>query len=321
MEKQNSYIFSFSKFILQMILIIGVGGYVLNYFFEKEIIFKSDTNGASKVNRIINLNNSEEIPIFGSSRAEGSYIPSLLFDRECFNYGMSGTQANIWLFFLEEELKKNKTTDIIINLDLEGIVYADGNIGNYIPNYQVTKNILKQKGELYFHVPFIKYFGQYERYFKYYLNEQLSLTKVTDNGGSFEKNKLIKNKFNELVSRRKEASAVFRLEDNLLAKLNNLINSTTRKIFFIVAPYHSSYFEKFKNISEVNKFLFMLNQRENSTVIDLRNLINNDSLFLNTTHVNYKGAVVFSKKVKEFLQKNEIINTGYGPYFENYYNK
>ncbi|CAN0289786.1 unnamed protein product, partial [Ectocarpus fasciculatus] len=302
MENQNSYIFNFSKFLFKVILIIGISGYLFGYVFEKTVIFKSEINRAAKVNRIINENDLNETPIFGSSRAEGSYVPSLITSGEYFNYGMADTQANIWLFFLEEELKKNKKTDIIINLDLWGIVYSDGNIGNYIPNYSITKKILKQEGEFYYNIPFVKYFGQFERYFKFYLNEKWNLTKITDFGGSFEKNKLSDKKFQELVQKRKETPTVFSLEPDLSKKLNRLLESTDRKIFFVVAPCHESVFENFETIDESNKFLFNLNKRNNVSVIDLRNLIQEDFLFLNTTHVNYDGAVVFSKKLNDLLK-------------------
>ena len=103
MAKQNSYIFNFSKFIFILFISIIAIGYTLNHIFESNIIFKNKISGASKINRIINFSQIDEIPIFGSSRAEGSYIPSIISEKESFNYGISGTQSNIWLFFLETE--------------------------------------------------------------------------------------------------------------------------------------------------------------------------------------------------------------------------
>ena len=73
--------------------------------FEKYIIFPVDVLGASKVNRILNHQYNNEVPIFGSSRAQSSYFPELIGD-DVFNYGIDGFGSNIWLFFLEQELKK-----------------------------------------------------------------------------------------------------------------------------------------------------------------------------------------------------------------------
>ncbi len=301
MEKQNLYIFNFSIFLIKIATIITIIGFIFNYVFEIQIIFKSHINGASKINRIISLTEKNEIPIFGSSRAQGNFVPSIIDSVNCFNYGIDATQANIWLFFLEQELSKEKNTPIIINFDLGGLNYSDGNIGNYIPNWNSTKNILRNKGEFYYNIPFIKYYGQYERYFKFYVNEKMNLTKFTDKGGSFEKNILTNSKFQKLVNKRKNSKSTFSLNKKLLSKFNKLINSTNRKIILVVSPYHISFFNKFENIETVNRYLSSLNERENINVIDLRNFIIDDKLFLNTSHLNYDGAVKFSKKLKELL--------------------
>jgi len=252
MEKQNLYIFNFSLFLLKIATIIMIIGFAFNLAFEEIVIFRSQINGASKVNRILSKTEKNEIPIFGSSRAEGNFVPSIIEREHCFNYGISGTQANIWLFFLEQELKKEKNTPIIINFDLGGLNYSDGNIGNYIPNWSSMKNTLTNKGEFYYNIPFIKYYGQYERYFKFYINEKINLTKTTDNGGSFEKNKLTKSKFNELIYKRENTKSSFNLNKQLLSKFNKLINSTSRNIILVVSPYHISYFNQFKNIEMAN---------------------------------------------------------------------
>lgn len=301
MEKQSSYIFNFSIFLLKIAILVSVIGFALSFTFEKLIIFKNPINGASKVNKILSKNIEDEIPIFGSSRALGNFVPSIISNKQCFNYGMSGAQANIWLFFLEEELKKDKHTPIIVNFDLVGFVYADGNIGNYIPNWDSTKDILSNKGEFYYNIPFIKYYGQYERYLKFYINEKANFTKVTDHGGSFEKNQLSISKFSELVKRRENTAASFDLNDELSKKFSKLIESTDREIILVVSPYHISYFNKFRNIDEADNYLGKLQDLDNISLIDLRSYITEDSMFLNTSHLNYKGAVKFSKRLKELL--------------------
>ncbi|WP_283642093.1 hypothetical protein [Croceibacter atlanticus] len=306
MEKQNLYIFNFSVFLLKTVIIVAVAGFSFSFAFEKSIIFNSQISGASKVNRILTKTIVDEVPIFGSSRADGSYVPSIIFEKKSHNYGISGGQANIWLFFLEQELKKEKNTPILINFDLGGFNYSDGDIGNYIPNWNDTKDILVEDGEFYFNVPFIKYFGKYESYFKLFINEKFNLTKITDNGGSFEKNKLTKYNFDKLVEKRKNTVSSFTKNNRLLSKFNQLINTTNRTIILVVSPYHSSYFNKFKNINEVDNYLSNLSKKNNIKVIDLRNFIKNDSLFLNTSHLNYDGAVKFSQKLKEELKASKI---------------
>jgi hypothetical protein len=272
----------------------------LNYFFEKYVIFNSEISGAYKINRILNKTKNSEIPIFGSSRAQGNFVPSILGDNY-FNYGIDGTQANIWLFFLEQELKKEKSTPIIINFDLEGLVYSDGDIGNYIPNWENTESILISEREFYYNVPLLKYFGKFELYTKYFLNDRMNLTNVTDNGGSFVKTHLTQDKFQEAVSERHKTETLFILDNVLLEKFNSLIASTSRQIILVTSPYHKAYFNKFNNIDDVNNYMSNLKLKKNILIIDLRNYIQTDSMFMNTTHLNYEGAVKFSNELNNRL--------------------
>jgi hypothetical protein len=85
MEKENLYIFNFSKFVVVLFLTFSLFGFCFNYLFEKKIILKSEISGAYKINRILTSNIENEIPIIGSSRAEGSYVPSKITKKPCFN--------------------------------------------------------------------------------------------------------------------------------------------------------------------------------------------------------------------------------------------
>ena len=85
MEKQNLYIFNFSLFLLKIATIIMIIGFAFNLAFEEIVIFRSQINGASKVNRILSKTEKNEIPIFGSSRAEGNFVPSIIEREHCFN--------------------------------------------------------------------------------------------------------------------------------------------------------------------------------------------------------------------------------------------
>lgn len=304
MENQNSSIFNFSKsigLVLALFFILGGG---LSYLFEQEIIFSSEVSGASKVNRILNQTFKEEIPIFGSSRADGSYVPSLI-DSNSFNYGIAGTHTMVWLFFLEQELAKNKSSDIIINFDLSGLAYSIGDVSNYIPNYPRTRELMLGDEKYQYRIPLLKYFGGFEKYFKDYLNEKYAVTKHVDNGGKFEKNILTTKKMNELIEIRKKTAAKFELDDEIVSKIDALVSSTNRHIFFVVAPYHSSFFEKFENLNEAKNFLQRLGMYKNVTVLDLSDFVQEDSLFMNTTHLNYAGAQKFSIELNRLFLTNK----------------
>ena len=127
-------------------------------------------------------------------------------------------------------------------------------------------------------------------------------------GGSFRKKSLTEQKFNELVQKRRETPSQFRIENELLKKFNELILSTNRRIFLVIAPYHPSYFERYENLNEANDFLTKIDNISNVTVFNLSSFISVDSLFWDTTHLNYEGAKIFSAKLKNLLKQKPIGN-------------
>lgn len=280
-------------------------GIFFQYVFERKIILNSQINGSYKINRIINSVNKNEIPIFGSSRSEGSFVPSIL-GSNYFNYGISGTQDDVMLFFLWEECKKNKETPIIINFDIDGLNYVLGDIANYIynANYPPIKELIGEKDEVIFRVPFVKYYGYYEYYFKMYLNNKINLTKKTDNGASLELNKLTKSKFNELVNQRLATSGEFKNDLNLERHFFEIIKNHPKRTFIVViSPYHNSYFHQFKNYSDVTTFVEKIKTFTNTRVFDFSHVSYPDSLYMNTSHLNYAGAKKFSEELKDSIMK------------------
>ncbi|HQU99682.1 MAG: hypothetical protein JNK61_12885 [Bacteroidia bacterium] len=311
MAQQSLFTSSFKLFLKTYLIpvaciVIAAGG-ILNYFFEQKIILGSSSNGAYKVNRIIHRP-ANEISILGSSRAEGAFIPSIL-SSHAFNYGLSGAQDNVMLYFLSEALKQQSTQPIIINFDPEGLNSSLGDLSNYIYNasYQPVRKLMGNAYEPWFAIPFFKYFGSFELYTKYYLNSKLQLTKVTDCGGNFEKNVLTPQKFASLIAERKNTTTTFKNDTALERDLINLlITNKVTPLVFVLSPIHNSYFVSYKNQSGFKTFI------DSITQIPLVHFINMhhsypDSMFINTTHLNYNGAVVFSEQLKDSLQARGLL--------------
>jgi len=308
MAEPNSSTSSFKRFLvrilLPLVLIISVAGIVFDYFFEKKIILSSELCGAYKVNRILTETHANEIPIFGSSRAEGGFIPDSL-GNNYFNYGLSGTKYDVTLFFIEEECKKAKNVPwIILDLDLEGLSYGLGDIANYMPNssYAAVQQLLGSDNKLYYRVPFVKYYGRFETYFRNYLNNRIQLTKFSNKGAALEKNVMPQKEFEALVAERKNTTTTFTTDSLLKAKLLGFITSYTNRTFiFVIPPYHSSYFEKYTNPEDAYSFISMLRSYRNVKVVDISKFPLPDDMFLNTSHVNYKGAIAFNRALKDSL--------------------
>jgi hypothetical protein len=310
MSQTNSSTSSFKLFLVKVLLpfllSLIVAGYLFGLFFEKKVILNSAICGAYKVDRIINETHPDEIPIFGSSRADGGYIPDML-GANYFNYGLNGTGPNVMLFFLKEECKKRKNHPVIIlNFDLAGFVHPLGDISNYIYNsgYLPVRELLGKNYKTMYSIPFIKYYGQYESYLKYYLNNKMNITMYTNKGASVEKNKMTKERFNELVNERKLTHETFRHDTAMENEYMQIISENPQRLFvFVIAPYHSSYFAKFENLPDAENFIDTLKKKKNVKVFDFSKENYPDSLFINTMHLNYTGAVRFNKDLKDSLAK------------------
>lgn len=310
MQQQTSSISNFKRFVIKLLLpllvILAVAGYLFSILFEKQVIYKSNLCGAYKVHRIITETHANEMPVLGSSRAEGSYIPDSL-GGDVFNYGLAGTKYNVTLFFLDEECKKKKTNPyVLMNLDLDGFRHALGDISNYVADasYPAVRTLLDTEYKAYYNIPFIKYYGLYDVYSRVYLNNKLQLTKVSNKGASLEKNALTQQAFDKLVAERKVSQTRFQEDAALEQKLFSLISSHPERFFiFSIAPYHSSYFVNFNSADAAasTAFFSKLSAMKNVKVLDFSKLPLADSMFLNTTHINYKGAKVFNHILKDSI--------------------
>lgn len=308
MHKENSSISNFKKYVVKIMLPVGLAvtaiSFVFTYFFEQNIILSNESGGAYKINRIINVTDANEIPIFGSSRAEASFVPGIL-GNNYFNYGLEGTQENVMLFFIKEECRKNKKSPwLILNIDLDGINTKSGDLANYLynSNNEGVKQLMAERYEWHFAIPFIKYVGQFENYTRNYLNNRIQLTKYSDKGAFIDKIVLPKKMMDELIEYRKKNQDVFLNEPGLKEKFFRTVKSYPgRKFIFVVPPYHSCYFTNYKNPEDAKVFLDELRSMSNVRVFDFSNVIYPDSLFINTTHLNYNGAVRFTKEFKDSL--------------------
>jgi hypothetical protein len=303
---------SFKRALLRLLLpvpaVIIVLCLVVDKLFFTQVILKNTTAGSYKTWRVFNETHKEEIPIFGSSRAAGSYVSELI-DPRCFNYGIEKTMIDLTGIFLAEELTKDKTAPVIINWDYEIFREDKGNVAHFIPSIDepAIAGYMGNKVEWFHHYPAVRFFNVYDDYVKSYIGERSGSSRIS-NGGFFVTFTPPPIQFEKMAATRRKA--VFTWTDDLpkQAQWEKLLTSTHRPIVLVIAPYHSSYYESFRNMEGATAYLAKLDALPNVTVLDYGRMLFPDSAYQNTTHVNYTGAVEFSdalgRKLKEVLPAN-----------------
>lgn len=308
--QHSSSIFNFKKFIVNFffpfILVSTVIGYTFQTLIEKYTMINFHQTGEYKVNRIITFNDKDEIPVFGSSRTEFSVIPKILGSRY-FNYGITNTGDDVNLFFLKQELQKNKSGPILVNFDLEGLRYNSGEIHNYlysIDNASVRELVGKQD-KYYYHVLLLKYYGLYLEY----LSSYFSLATVKYKKPLLDKGAMLfydvgPNSLLDAIEKAKLYKPHFENNNIILNELAHLILSHPRRTFiYIIPPYHSSYFKNFVNEQAALVFLRSLSHYKNVKVLNFSRLDFPDEYFIDVKHLRYDGAVKFSNILLDTLRK------------------
>lgn len=303
-----------TRILLPFLLIVGTFCYMVDRVMRDRVIFRTPILGAAKIHRSIHRR-SPEIPILGSSRALGSYIPDSLSLRS-YNYGINGTGYEVVDLFLQIETKRNHAkTAIIINFDYEMWNEALGDLNNYIPNirHPEVRSLLKKHDayKLWYEFFGLRFFSSFDIYLKDYINYRVQLTKVVTLGASLEKNELPKAQWDKLVRKRLATKTTWEPKTDQMERLRKHIRSRPDRMFYIVvAPYHKSYYESFVGIEAAHKFLADIDTIPNVQVINIDGRDYPDELFVNTSHINYEGAKRFTKEVRTAIFGN---NPGESP--------
>ena len=286
-----------TRLLLPVLGAIAALCFAVDRLFFTQVILKNTTAGSYKTYRIFHETHPDEIPIFGSSRAAGSYVSEEI-DTRCFNYGIERTQLEVASIFLAEEIKKNKTAPIIINWDYEFFRDYKGNIAHFIPSVDqapIAEYISKDM-RWFYQVPALRFFNVYDDYMKSYIGERSGSSKVS-NGGFFVTFSPTPEQFARLAETRRKSTFTWDDPADKEVSWEKLLTSTTRPIVLVIAPYHSSYYDSFRNMEGATGYLAKLDALPNVTVIDLGKMDLPDDHYQNTTHVNYAGAVVFSREL------------------------
>lgn len=289
------------RFLLPVLAGIAVGCAVLDPLITHGLAWSNPSFGAAKVHRLFTQLHPEEVPILGSSRADGSYVPELIHP-DAWNYGIEQTGYKVTRMMLAEELAKPKQGPVIINFDHTFFSPYHPNIAHFIPELRqpAVAACFADRLHWYNHVPMLRYFGVTDEYAKAFL-ARFSTGTVCSKGGIFVNNTAAPGELAQLVQQRKATRHAWIPHAEEEQAWLDLLASTQRTMVVVVAPYHHTYLQTDNNPAAVQAYLDRMEALPHVHVIDLSAMPLPDNCFQNTTHVNWTGAVRFSKELRARL--------------------
>jgi hypothetical protein len=315
MQQKNSFTSNFKRLVLKnllpVLLITAVFCFAFDWVLMNQVVLKSPNSGSYKIYRMTHENDPNEIPILGSSRASGSYMPDLI-DTNCYNYGIEKSQCDLILFYLKEERRKKRSTPVIINFDYEMWNGGAENGAYFVPSLDLSsvRSYYKSRHEYDFtlRVPTLRFYGEMQEHIKTYLAERSGKNHLNKGGFILEdspSNKV----FQELVAQRRVTIRTLKTDQRKIERFEALIHSMKNRHFYlVVAPYHSSYFESITNINQGLSYLDKVNAFPNVTVLNYGNVDFPADHFQDTKHINYKGAVKFSEMLGQAIKTGKVAN-------------
>jgi hypothetical protein len=288
-----------------------------DFLFTKYFTVTCETCASNKLQRLINETHSNEIPIFGSSRAEKGYLPDSL-GNNFYNYGLRSQSFDVTAFLLQFELKKNKTTPIIIDVHhdfFQHDPYENINAEVFVP-FALRSDVKKfltenNRMHAYYTIPGIRYFGMYANYLKPLVEQNFHIGNVEyAKGGVFDTKTTNTISFKKRIDNRLTNELLFKPNGGKHKLLIEMIsNNPSRHFVFIISPYHWSARSSVQNFYEMLKYFHQIDEEfENATFIYFDTSDYGDEYFKDTVHLNIYGAAKYSTQLKQELLNQGIIN-------------
>ena len=261
-------------------------------------IAQSTGNPIYKMQRLWQSDDKNEIAIVGSSRAQANYVPSLIATN-CFNYGCDGLAYAETLFHLTALKARGGNAPIVINYDPWWIKISKAD--NYIADYRLAPKSGRVKGVD--AIPGMRFYGCLRKSVTDWLNAKASVTKVIDNGAVLLKNSRSSSEWEVINGKQKPYS--FRRDEESCAIFKEALKGLApRKIYVVVAPCSKRFMDLFEGRDAFEGFMRELEVIPNVSAI---NMFGDERFteadFVDTTHLNIKGAYKFTSFVKDAIDK------------------
>lgn len=284
------------KYLLYALGLIAVASAALLAFDAICVALVKQSQGTTmyKMYRLFVDHPSDEIPIFGSSRAASNYVPSMI-SAKAFCYGIDGSGMNETLFLVENYLRENpEGGPIIINLDPWG--FPKSHEGGFVSDYTLSPVSPKPQSNIYG----VRMIGKLREIVASWLNQRMATTKRIDNGAILQLTTRTEAEWDFINSTIKDWG--FNIDDEWRERVVNLSKLSDRTIVWVVGPCIQSWREKFSGRERLLRWLNELCDMHNTEVFDLYDLWCPISISFDDKHLTFEGASFFSEKLKTRLE-------------------
>jgi hypothetical protein len=279
------------------------------------LIFGNPLSDSARIQHLLE-DNSDDIPIFGTSKAHGHYSPDDM-GINAFNYGFNGASFDVTDVLLQIELAKPRTTPIVLELQHRdtGIL---GEQSLYIPFARDSRfrSLLEKYHAMSwrYYVPGIRYFGHYDFILSMFVNAHLNVQR-TSRGFSelVHRPKFDRAQMDQYIRERiAYQNGYFPVEDQNRRLIAHITEHPQRIFFLLVSPYHPSYYSNFVNEDKFNEFKKQLATYPNVVLIDWGRREYPDEYWLDTLHLRREAATIYSRevgdKIRQTLQERKMAN-------------
>ena len=285
---------------------------VLDMLWTNLVVYKEEWFGSSIVKRAIENNDPQEIPIFGSSMAQRSYIPDILGE-QFYNYGRAGSNYQKIFPLIETEFKKSRKSPVIIDFYSNFLNFREDytiRSRDFLPmaDEPLVEELLKDFN-MYnptFKVPGIRYFGFFSNYWE---DMQKMIREKKRNyfnkGGAFYQPQTPKAEFEEYVEKRLKTYTPFNVDPRLEKRfIKTIAARPDRHVILVITPSHKSAYGTEIQLEEMIVYLNRLaHQFRHVSVLAFDGSEYPDDYFKDTLHPNIRGAQRFSNELKNELKK------------------
>ena len=292
--------------IICALLLAWVGALAALYDYANLwLIRRSSSSNAGKIERVFLSAPDGEIAIFGSSRALGNYLPSLISPK-AYDYGVNGMGMTETLFLATEYLKRHTPEMLIIDLCPWG--FDNPEKVHFVGDYRLAalnsdvRAVLPHPIGWTDWIPGVRFQGKLRNSLVQFMNARKATTKLIDHGAE-----VLLNSRSDAEWKVMDATISpfgfdhFKANEKSLSAFYSQMGRT--KVIWVVSPISPLMRTHFQG--EENLRLFLSRQKDRDGVSMLISIGDEDfprALFVDHRHLNVSGARFFTKRLARILK-------------------